>query len=332
MPALSVIIPVYNASQFLPECLDSVLSQSFCDIEVICVDDGSTEQSGIILDYYGRKDTRLRVIHKDNAGLSSARNVGLKLSSGEFVAFIDADDMVDSQMYSVMLDYARKYDLDSIGCCFITMPDGKVSGFDFKTGTVLSFSALLSSSLKVESSNDLCLCWRYLFKRTILEKFKVSFREDIKFAEDMVFVTEALAHCKRIFLLDKPLYHYRIGNQNSLMGNTKNPERLTAIPLGYAAKKEQIKRFAMDDYSPCSRDLSEYTIKTYLPMLLNALPDGDMNNIRQKRVKSVLSMPMIRESCHAIGFRNIYSSWKEYFFYLSVKFKLAVVVNKLWFR
>ena len=332
MPALSVIIPVYNASQFLPEFLDSVLSQSFCDIEVICVDDGSTDQSGTILESYSIRDPRLKVIKQNNSGPSSARNSGLASASGRFVAFVDSDDIVDPKIYSTMVDLAVNHDLDAVGCCFDTFPDVRVSHFESFTGQTLDFKSLIASNKRVISSNDFSLCWRYLFRRKVIEDVGIRFREDINFGEDTIFVTEVLAHSGYIFLTDKPLYHYRVCNKESLVGNKKDSRRFTAIPLGYAAKKEQIKRFAMDDYSPCSRDLSEYTIKTYLPMLLNALPDGDMNNIRQKGVKKVLSMPMIRESCHAIGFRNFYSNWKEYLFYLSVKFKLAFVVGKLWFR
>lgn len=332
MPDLSVIIPVYNASRYFDECLQSILDQPFRDIELICVDDGSTDQSCDILKSYANRDSRMKVIRQDNSGPSAARNAGLSLVSGRFVAFADSDDIVDPQMYSTMVSLADRYDLDAVGCCFDTFPDVRVSHYEFLTGQILDFKGLIATNKRIFSSNDFSLCWRYLFRRKVIEDFGIRFREDIRFGEDTVFVTEVMAHSEHIYLIDKPLYHYRVGIQDSLVGNKNNPERLTSIPLGYAAKKDQIRRFKMDDYSPCSRDLYEYTIRSYLPMLLNALPAEEGGIILQKGVKTVLSMPMIRESCHAIGFRNIHSSWKEYLFYLFVKFGMAFAVKKLWFR
>jgi glycosyltransferase EpsJ len=332
MQDLDVIIPVFNAGRFLGDCLRSVCGQTFGDIGIICVDDGSTDDSASILEAFHDRDPRVMVLSQGNKGLSAARNHALDASSARYVTFVDADDTIAPEAYSVMMDWAVEMDLDAVGCCFRTFPDGRESSFDFRTGDVMGFGDLLGTSRKVESSNDLCLCWRYMFRREVIEENGIRFREDIRFAEDMVFVTEVLAHCKRIYLSDKAFYNYRIGNPESLMGNRRDPERLNAIPLGYAAKLAQIERFGMDRWSPCSRDLSEYTIRRYLPMLLDALPIGRDGSVPLSAVRGVLSLPMIRNSCKAIGFRNIHTSWKEYLFYLAVKFRIGIVVKNLWFK
>lgn len=111
VPKISVIIPVYRVERYLPDCLDSVLNQTVRDLEIILVDDGSPDRCGEICDRYGEKDSRIRVIHKENGGLSSARNAGLDVARGEYIAFVDSDDTVTPDCYEKMLLCAKKYDV-----------------------------------------------------------------------------------------------------------------------------------------------------------------------------------------------------------------------------
>ena len=98
-PEISIIVPVYNVEKYLKRCIDSILNQSFTDFELILVDDGSTDNSGEIIDEYAIKDERIKVIHKENGGLSSARNVGIEYSKGNYIAFVDSDDYINKNMY-----------------------------------------------------------------------------------------------------------------------------------------------------------------------------------------------------------------------------------------
>ena len=114
-PYFSIIIPVYNVAPYLRECLDSVLAQTFTDWEAICVDDGSTDGSGAILDEYVAKDSRFRVVHQRNAGVSAARNVALEVAKGEWVTFLDADDKIDDERLNVLFFISQKHrDVDWI--------------------------------------------------------------------------------------------------------------------------------------------------------------------------------------------------------------------------
>ena len=103
---ISIIVPVYNVEKYLPTCVDSILCQTFTNFELILVDDGSTDRSGIICDEYEKKDTRVKVIHKENGGLSSARNAGLYIAKGKYIGFVDSDDFIDKEMYIVLYDEA----------------------------------------------------------------------------------------------------------------------------------------------------------------------------------------------------------------------------------
>src|SRR5665647_1387418 len=98
-PVISIIVPVYNVELYIRECLDSILTQTFKDFEVILVNDGSTDQSGDICNEYAKNDKRIKVAHKDNGGVSSARNVGIKLAQGDYIGFVDSDDRIDENMY-----------------------------------------------------------------------------------------------------------------------------------------------------------------------------------------------------------------------------------------
>ncbi len=328
MPALSVIVPVYNAERYLEECLSSIEGQTFRDLEVLCIDDGSTDGSSVILERQAKRDPRLKVFRKENRGLSAARNTGLDNATGDWIAFVDADDTVSPGMYSRLVSLGREENLDAIGCSLMTIPEGKRKEFTFATGRIMDFGTLLGTSEKVESSNDLCFVWRYVFNRKVIESGPLRFREDIRFAEDMVFITEALASSKRILLLEEAPYRYRTDNPDSLMKRTKNPERLNSLPRVHAAKKEQILRLGMDRFSPCTRDLAKYTLRSMLPLLLDALPEHPS----KRDVHSILSLGMISDSCRELGLNNPFDSPKEYLYYLAVKFRLSGIVSHLYFR
>jgi len=115
-PLISVIVPVYNAEHFLKRCVDSIRSQTYKNFEIILIDDGSTDSSGMLCDNYQALDSRIRVIHKPNGGLSSARNAGLDICSGEYIAFVDSDDYIDSKMYESMLSCLEEENVDICVC------------------------------------------------------------------------------------------------------------------------------------------------------------------------------------------------------------------------
>ena len=117
-PYLSIIVPVYNVEKYLNRCLDSILNQEYKDFELILVDDGSSDDSGKICDTYSLKDKRVKVIHKENGGLSSARNAGLNKASGSYVGFVDSDDWITEDMYSFLINNALKYDSDIVASAY----------------------------------------------------------------------------------------------------------------------------------------------------------------------------------------------------------------------
>ena len=113
-PLISIIIPVYNVERYLPQCIDSIIAQTFHDWELILVDDGSTDRSGAICDEYSLKDTRIRVIHKQNSGQADSRNIAIQMAEAELVGFVDSDDFIHRQTYEIALKTAEKYNADIV--------------------------------------------------------------------------------------------------------------------------------------------------------------------------------------------------------------------------
>ena len=111
---ISIVIPVYNVEKYLKQCLDSIINQTYTNLEIILVDDGSTDNSGTICDYYSKIDKRIRVIHKKNEGQSIARNIGIKVSNGKYIGFLDSDDWVEQDMYRFLIENIEKYNADII--------------------------------------------------------------------------------------------------------------------------------------------------------------------------------------------------------------------------
>ena len=170
MPILSVIIPVYNVSLYLDECLNSVVHQSLQDIEIICINDGSTDNSLDILKKWGKKDHRIIILDQKNKGVSTARNEGLKIAQGNYITFVDADDMVCSNIYSGLIPTMQIYELDAYIFAFKTFPNERIETTGFPTNTILTWQELFASNPQIQSKNSLCFNWRFIYKKEVLRK------------------------------------------------------------------------------------------------------------------------------------------------------------------
>lgn len=225
---ISVIIPVYNVEKYLKRCLDSVVNQTYKNLEIILVDDGSRDNSLKILQEYAFKDSRINILHQENKGAANARNYGLNISGGDYVIFLDSDDFFEINLLDITVKKAKKYDAD------ITI--FKADAFDNSTGlnSVLNdkIGLYLKYCKKTFSYKDipddifnsfLIAPWNKLYKKSFLDKYKIEF-QNIKRTNDLLFTSKTLVCAKRIVLINKILLHYRTGLQNNLQsGNTKTP-------------------------------------------------------------------------------------------------------------
>ncbi len=222
---ISIIVPIYKVEKYIKKCVDSIISQSYKDIEIILVDDGSPDNCPAICDEYAKKDNRIKVIHKENGGLISARKAGLKESTGEYVCFVDGDDWIEPDMYEHIADAIKKYSCD----CVITQFYFSFPDKELKSNYLLNKEYYTRNEIEKEIFPTMLFageyyqfgiypcCWTKVFKRELLEKHLMDTDDRIRMGEDIAFTYPCLMECNSIAFIDKPLYHYR--NNPSSMTN-----------------------------------------------------------------------------------------------------------------
>jgi len=222
MTFLTIIVPVYNKYSYLDACLESILNQSYRDFELILVDDGSTDGSGEKCDQYAGRDGRIRVIHQKNRGVSAARNAGLEVSTGRFTGFVDSDDILEKDMYDLLIRNALNNDADISVCGIkkiyhkktkVPSTDNTISVFDKDQG----LSAVLSGKLDMSANNK-------IFKSEIIKDIRFEGR----FKEDFLFVVLAFSAASKSVFQNTPKYNYMLrDNSVSVEGfNEKDMEGL----------------------------------------------------------------------------------------------------------
>lgn len=207
-PRVSFIVPVYNTQEFLPRCLDSLLGQTYLDIEIVIVNDGSPDGSAAIIAEYAGMDSRVRVVEKPNGGLSSARNAGMDVACGDIIDFVDSDDYVEPNLAEFLVDtFAKEH------------PEIVVFGADCEPAELASkrIQQLLSPEARVYEPFDSTLLfsanaqpyvWRAAYSRELIERESLRFAENVRFAEDVVFQFESYPLSARTVLASEKLYHY----------------------------------------------------------------------------------------------------------------------------
>ena len=222
---ISIIIPVYNSEKYLKKCLDSVINQSYKDIEIILINDGSSDSSGKICDEYSINDNRIVVIHKKNEGVSEARNKGLDIANGEYIGFVDSDDWIHKDMYLNLVSAMRRFDADIAECRRIKVTSDYTDGKSIDNINYLLLTNVeASEDLFTYNSRNLVSLWNKLYKKELFNglEFKAFIHEDN-------FVTYKLYYkANRIIYLDSTMYYYN-NNLNSLTNAKYNINRLAGM-------------------------------------------------------------------------------------------------------
>lgn len=254
-PIFSIIIPVYNVAPYLRECLDSVLAQDFADFEVICVDDGSTDGSGVILDECSIRDNRFKVVHQKNSGVSAARNTALEISVGEWVLFLDADDiLVPSCLKSLNDVVVRNGHLDIIqfGQNVFTTTCQPVNRNPERSKWLV-----VSSKCNIPVQFTLNHFQSKLYKRSIFKDVRFP---DFIIGEDLVFLAKIIQNVDMMGFLDLPLYGYRIRPGSAMHADVS--ERFIKMKIAYSAELVRViysgrKKFPVCALRQCLNVLTE---------------------------------------------------------------------------
>ncbi len=218
---LSIIVPVYNAAQWIRETIESVIAQEYTDWQLILVDDGSSDSSADIIHEYTDLDERVKYFKKPNGGVSSARNFGIEHSVGEYIAFLDSDDIALPRMYSTLIDSLERNNADAWFCAFTRFfKDGRrlthiEPSFEYLCRDPRDIKYFLRSTVSVTDGDVLTTddihgsCCRNVYRRSIILDSGLRFNEKIRFAEDQIFVMSYLHECRSIGYTDEPLLMYR---------------------------------------------------------------------------------------------------------------------------
>ena len=217
-PYLSVIVPVYNVESYLAQCLDSILTQTFMDVEIILVNDGSTDSSLIICKEYSKKDSRIKVINQPNAGVSAARNKGIELAIGDYLTFVDSDDWLEPAMYEEMIAITRTDPQPEVVMSdFISIKKHSMEpisanirkGFYTKAQII---EELYPTLLVTENFGRIPIVsvWNCVFRRSLLEDYRIRFNAELRFSEDYLFMAEVMIKINSFYYAQGQfLYKYR---------------------------------------------------------------------------------------------------------------------------
>lgn len=308
---ISIIIPIYNSGPTLICCLDSVINQSMSDWELLLVDDGSTDKSGEICDRYAVKDQRIKVFHKKNGGVSSARNVGLDYAKGEWVTFIDADDYVKEYYLANLWEHSQKQVELVISYAEIHNGDGiEKELYPAKLVDDTNFESIfIENDMNWHTSP-----WSKLYKRSIIEKHNLRFCEGMHIGEDAVFLYSYMLYTNKIYISNDTDYCYFAYNEGSL---TKRVNLLDSEILAYNKILEIVESLILKKSiknSIALRNLN-WLIASYQRRILNALY---YNNLQKQKRLSIL-----KETNWIYYINHIYSN--------SLKEKILITLLKVHF-
>jgi len=250
-PLLSIIVPVYNTSSYLRECVDSLLAQSLDDLEIVAVDDGSTDDSPRILaEYATAYPGRFRLLTKANGGLADARNHGIAAATGEYVGFVDADDYVSPKMFSLMCDRASTTGADIVVCKMMGFDPESGAEFPYEEAPSEAFAASLSESPSLLVKNSPSVCNK-IFRRKLFTEHDLHFPVGLAF-EDLATTYSLFAHANRMEKVDEFLYFYRRARGGSIMSTfgAHYEELMCALEIAY-------ERFSADEVFDRYRDQLE---------------------------------------------------------------------------
>lgn len=300
MPTVSVIVPVYNVEKYLCCCLDSILAQTFTDIEVLLVDDGSTDGSGAICDEYAQKDRRVRVFHKANGGVSTARNLGLDEATGKWIMFVDSDDKVAPTICERLLEYASE------GCMPMCMwrEGNDENGYrqivsELEEKVVYPIEEILK--IKIHHPYD------KIYERNVIVEEKLQFNENVSYMEDAIFNFEYYGFLKSFVVINEPLYYYRI-LPKSLSHVKYFPNYEETLKAYYSGRKRLAKRLSADSEVFQRTLYSKYMLSFY-EAFENNMGEDAPGSLWQK-IRRNSGILRSEEFAKAYSYRN---EWPQYF-------------------
>lgn len=334
---VSIVVPIYNVEKYLNRCLDSLVNQTFKEIEIIALNNGSTDSSLDILKDYARNDNRITIIDNENLGVSKARNIGIDKSSGKYIVFVDSDDWIDINMIEVLHSNITKNNCDLVMCTYVrefdnhskeklfNLPEKNLYvNYEIKDQLLRKLIGPLGKELtNPEYLDALGTVWAKMYKASLLKSNNLRFVDlsEIGSGEDTLFNIYAFNEADRVILLNKPMYHYWRGNINSITSRY--------IPNFIEKRRKFFSYFRIfidsndlgDEYKIA---LNNRICTSVLGMgLLECSKSNDISmKSKMKNIKAILNEDYIEEAYRGLELKHFSIHWRVFYFFN--KYKLSI--------
>lgn len=287
MQKLSVIVPVYKVEPYIHKCVDSILGQTYTNLEVILVDDGSPDNCGKICDEYAAKDKRVKVIHKKNGGLSDARNAGIDISTGNIIGFIDSDDYIEARMYQEMIDYMEHNNLDIV-CADTNQVKGNKIKFKprYKKNYVWNKQEALSEILNGNLDNA---AWNKIYKREIIGNTRFP---QGRVYEDVATIYKFIYNADKVGYLSKPYYYY-VKRKGSIVTSGFNCKSRYDCFIGYIERLNFAEKHKLSCVEACRKQALETALATLTAFYAN---NENRTSDRYKKVNDFIKMQLDKKN------------------------------------
>lgn len=317
----SFIVPVYKVEKYLRECVDSILAQTLESFELLLVDDGSPDNCPEICDEYAEKDSRVRVFHKENGGVSSSRNVGIAGARGKYICFIDSDDFISGDFAQGLFNAAEKYGADIVqGGISYCSEDGETK-YEEKSrlplDTVISHSQVCALFDEMSSKCLALYCWRNMFRRDFLINNSIKFDESLKIGEDSVFNEQALLLASIVTAIDSCNYYYR-SREDSAMNIKYKKDYDRILNLQWKRKIELYEKYCESPSERFYEDIAKYCIEALLPSLLKNIYNNPVK-AKYRQAKKVFALEMFKRSFEDFDINKIRSKSLDWLMFLMIK-------------
>ena len=257
-PTVSIIVPVYNASKTLCRCVDSVLKQEYPDFELLLVDDGSQDDSPVLCDGYARQDDRVQVIHKENAGVSAARNDALDRARGEYLQFLDSDDWLAPEATKLLVRSARESGCDMVIADFYRVSGDRISHKgEIDQEGVMSREEFAAHMMENPADYYYGVLWNKLFRRELVEKYRLRMNAKLRWCEDFLFNLEYILHAQTFCALRVPIYYY-VKTKGSLVAQSLTIPNVIRMKLRVFEYYNDFYKHVLDE-----RDYEKNRLKVY---------------------------------------------------------------------
>lgn len=329
-PKVSIIVPVYNVEQYLSRCLDSIINQTFQNLEIICINDGSTDHSLQILEQYKEKDSRINVVNKENEGISKARNLGIKKATGEYLTFVDSDDWLELNFIEVLYEKALETNCDLVLSSYVrSYPDRELNkNIDLRDNCLFNEQETKEIVLRKligptkeelaypENLDSLVTVWSKLYKTSNIKDHNINFIDTnfIGTAEDLVFNVEVFLHSKSSYFINLPLYHYWKANESSFTSGYK-----IDLQEKWKRRDEKIIQLLMkyDNISIFEEAMNNRICLSMIGLGLNEIsPANQISPLRKiKNINNILNSTRMKVAYKQLNLEYFPIHWKLFYFF-----------------